>query len=155
MSLCILYATVGGTTEQIARQAADYLTARGHAVECVDVSLLAASDLAAWDRVIFGCSTYDEGEMNPLAAAFFDQLAAARVKAPHVRVAIFGLGESIYPSFCTGADRAGEAWEVVGANVVSPILKLDMLEWDADARTRVIHDWLDEILPKLAAGRQA
>jgi len=145
MKILILYASHSGNTESIALHAKDMLIDSGHQARLMDVSRDNELNLCGEDHIIFGCSTHGDGELNAEAEAFFDKLRAENADLDKVRAAIFGLGESVYPDFCRAAELAKDEFEFLNARVISPILKIDMMDFDQVKRTRDLSAWLDEV----------
>ena len=117
----------------------------GHKTVCLDALSHGALDLTNFDGIIFGCSTHGEGELNPEAERYFERLHTKDVDFNGKAVAIFGLGESVYPCFCSSVPIAEKKFMSLGARVILPSLKIDMMEFDQKAREKQLIDWLKRV----------
>lgn len=147
MEIPIYYATLTGQTAYIAEVVSSCLqnTLSIEApVHDVDGK---ASDFMT-PGGIFGCSTYGTGDPNPIAELFLEKLVQDKVSLNGSRIALFGLGESIYPDFCCSVDVAAETFEALGAEIIQPMLKLDTL-CNGDEIYEQIKAWVEIVAPKL------
>lgn len=147
MKLPVYYATLTGQTAYIAQIISNHLqNTYSLEVPICDVS----ENVFNYKKssVIFGCSTYGTGDPNPVAELFLEKLVQNKVSLNGLRIALFGLGESIYPDFCCSVDAVAEIFESLGAEIIQPILKLDMLCSD-DEINQQIKAWVYMTAPKL------
>ena len=143
MNIVILYASLTGYTEYIADQIKMYLSRLGHKTVCFDVDSI--HEIPSGDLLLFGCSTYHSGDLNPIAEQFLERFAKERMSIPSTKVAVFGLGESIYPEFCTSTELATEFFESQQCQVIKPGLKIDMLQPQSENQ-KEIELWIDNVL---------
>lgn len=143
MNIVILYASLTGHTEYIADQIKIYLSCLGYKAACFDVENI--NEIPSCDLLLFGCSTYHSGDLNPIAEKFLEKLTKERMSIPSTKVAVFGLGESIYPEFCASTELATEFFESQKCQVIKPDLKIDMLQPQYENQ-REIESWIDNVL---------
>lgn len=147
MELPIYYATLTGQTTHVAQVISNYIQCRlPITAPTKDVDEHTPDHLASYS--IFGCSTYGTGDPNPAAELFLEKLAKDNLSLDGLSVALFGLGESIYPDFCGSVDVAEKTFRALGAVIIQPTLKLDML-CSGNEINEQIKRWVDTITPKL------
>lgn len=143
MNIVILYASLTGYTEYIADQITMYLSCLGHKAVCFDVDSI--NEIPSCDLLLFGCSTYHSGGLNPIADKFLEKLTKERMSISNTKVAVFGLGESIYPEFCASTELAIEFFQSHQCQVIKPGLKIDMLQPQSENQ-KEIELWIDNVL---------
>ena len=73
----ILFGSVTGTAENVARNAARMARARGHEVRITELDEISMEELAEMKDLLVFIATYGEGEMPDTAELFWAALAAA------------------------------------------------------------------------------
>jgi flavodoxin I len=100
MKILILFSTMMGTTEEVAKRIQKNLMASGNQIDLYNVFDNPEIDFAEYDVLIMGAPTYDEGlEIN--MKQYIDQQNPNLSKQ---KIAIFGLGDKMYPQYCTSVD---------------------------------------------------
>lgn len=145
MNISILYATLTGYSESVAMDLSDMLKDMGWEVTMTDVTQLVKPYAPLEGNVIFGCSTYGDGDLNDIAEEFLESLRSVKLDLSHANVAIFALGESIYPDFCGAGQLAKEAFESLNARVIEPIMSIDTLELDQEKKKQDFLSWTTHI----------
>jgi flavodoxin I len=104
----IFYGSSGGNTEGVAKNIAKKLGVG--ADDIYDVGKAKASDLAAYDVLLFGSSTWGLGDLQDDWESFIQPVASADLSAK--KIALFGCGDSSsYPdTFC---DAIGKIYQTV------------------------------------------
>ena len=131
----ILYATVSGNAEELARVAAATLRAHERACVVENAAEFAAARLREFAAALVVASTWGEGEPPPDAAAFCDALAAPELHLDSLRYAVLALGSSSYRDFCAGGRLIDERLAARGARRLLPRrdcdtkFKADFQEW--------------------------
>ena len=125
----IFYGSTTGTTEQVAQ---DIAKALGVGSEDVyDVTNTAPSKVADYDVVIFGASTWGDGDLQDNMHDFLDGVGALSLSGKYA--AVFGCGdESMSETFC---NAVGEMYEVLvktGATMVGQF-NADAYDYDKSA----------------------
>ncbi|PJE77248.1 hypothetical protein COV05_00140 [Candidatus Uhrbacteria bacterium CG10_big_fil_rev_8_21_14_0_10_48_16] len=145
MNISILYATLTGYSESVAMDLSGILKDMGWEVTMTDVTQLAKPHAPLEGNIIFGCSTYGDGDLNDIAEEFIESLRSAKLDLSHANMAIFALGESIYPDFCGAGQLAKEAFESLNAQVIEPIMSIDTLELDQEKKKQDLLSWATHI----------
>lgn len=111
----IFYGTTTGTTEEVADMIAKALNVADEDVK--NVSNASPSDVENYDLLIFGCSTWGDGDMQEDMHDFLDGVAAMSLKGKEV--ALFGCGdESMTDTFCNAVGEMYDMLKSTGADFV-------------------------------------
>ncbi len=123
----ISYATMSGNTQKVAVHIGEELKKNMSDIEpkLVDMMELTEELFAEFDLIILGSSTWTDGEFNPISLEFFNQLQGSTSDLSRFHFAVFGLGESYYPEFCTVVEKMTEILKAKNAIIVGNPLKLD------------------------------
>ncbi len=139
----IAYATTSGNTEAVADWVFDVFLDKEHDVDLMDCVDLKAEHLAdGYDMVVFGLPTYgcDEIEIQEDFEPILNKLEQAGLAGK--KVAVFGLGDEIYPHFCGAVDVVIEKLRACQATLVSEPLKINDPH---DEHKDEIHAWAEAI----------
>lgn len=114
MSTGIFYASNTGNAEEIANKIAEQLGG----VEVFDISSTSVEDIANFDKVIIGGSTWGEGELNDDWDESWDAFTALDLSSK--TIALFGLGDqdSYADEFCNALGIIYEHVNSTGANII-------------------------------------
>lgn len=113
----IFYGSSTGTTADIASRIAKYLNVAADDIH--DVAKSAPSDVAPYDVLVFGTSTWGAGELQDDWYDFLDGVAALDLKDKEI--ALFGCGdETMSDTFCGGVGELHKRLEGTGAKFVAP-----------------------------------
>jgi flavodoxin I len=117
-SVGIFYGSSTGNTETAAKLIVKELGS--DIATALDVAKAKASDLESFTNIIFGASTWGDGDIQDDFEDFLDEIASANLAGK--KVAIFGLGDQdMYPDSFVDAigdiynKLQGKACEIVGA----------------------------------------
>lgn len=118
----IVFGSTMGNTETVADLIAESLN---HEVKVVNVTEVEPSDIKEADLVLFGSSTWGDGELQEDFEDFIDEITPELVGEKDV--AVFGCGDEMsYPDeFCAATDIIREKCEAAGANIVAENLRVD------------------------------
>ncbi len=117
-TICILYGTTTGNTEEVSRTLADLLQIEGFTVTLHNVHERHLDVAEHYDHLILAGSTWNEGELQDDWADVLDEFTALKLKDK--KVAILGLGDQAgYPEYFVDgmADLAAAAGKA-GAKIV-------------------------------------
>lgn len=111
----IFYGSTTGTTAGVARQIAKELGVADTDVH--DMSKSSPSDVAPYDVLIMGTSTWGDGDMQDDAHDFADGLQGLSLKGK--KVALFGCGdETMADTFCNGVEEFLEYVKPTEATII-------------------------------------
>ncbi len=123
MKIKIIFETQTGTTQYVAEVMQKGLTAMGHQVDLHSVRYDGAEPhLENYDVVLFGAPTYEDGKIETTMRVFLTRFTPDLSKH---KVAVFGLGNSMYPQFCIAADVLKEWVEQNHGVLITPLLRID------------------------------
>lgn len=148
----VLFATMSGNTERVAEYLKQEIPKVLPELETTVSNMIDATEdiFMDFDLIIIGSSTWTDGTLNPIAEEFFDRLTQSETRFDHKKFAIFGLGESYYPEFCTVVEITTEFVTTRGGVVIGEGLKLDgyvdenMQEAVTAWITSILHSFQDE-----------
>ena len=149
MKILITYASITGNTEKVARFLYRYAKQKlaQDQVVLADMTELSPDKLAQYQLIVMGCSTWMDGDMNDVGLNFFDQLEATDVDLQNTQLALFGLGDKRYHTYCTAVEIMAQKLKHKNAVVSSNYLKID-----GTPDEKVLSDtqnWLDQIVKEL------
>lgn len=119
MKSLVLYGTLTGMTGEIAQNLYDRLTTElpEAGVELKSVREVTPDGLLEYDKILFGCSTWDHGIPSPDVEEFLSTLMLQKPDYSNLKFALFGLGDSAYEIFCGALPLMQEDLERVKAQV--------------------------------------
>lgn len=137
MKILILFSTMMGTTEEVAKRIQKNLMTSGNQVDLFNVFDDSQANVSNYDVLILGAPTYDEGlEVN--MKQYIDEQNPNLSKQ---KTAIFGLGDKMYPKYCTSVDIL-EKWVIKNSGKLS----IESLRIDGYPLTMEFIDvWVKEI----------
>lgn len=143
----ILYATMSGNTEKVALHISQEIPKTLPDNEVVLMDMMEATEdvFLGFDLIFIGSSTWTDGEFNPIAEEFLGRLSESQIDFAMKKFAVFGLGESYYPRFCTIVEKTTDLIKSKNGDVIGEQLKLDgyvdenMLESVTVWTTNIIH----------------
>ena len=121
----LVFGSTTGNTEALSEHVAKGLERGMSSVTVKDVSEASADELADYDAIVFGCSTWGEGDLQDDFIDF--QEAMDGVSLDGKKAAVFGPGDSEdYPdSFCTAVDILEKTLKSNGSEIVVESFKVD------------------------------
>ena len=142
----ILFGSVTGTAENLARSAAKLARARGHDVNITELDEVSMDDLATMDDVLIVVSTYGEGEMPFNAELFWDEIEAAPPVLQGLKYGVLALGDTAYEQFCQAGKDIDAMLEACGATRRVDRVDCD-LNYEKDAQA-----WIEAAIPMAGGG---
>lgn len=141
--ILILYGSTTGNTEMVAEQIMSCL--EEHEVDLQDVADASQEDLASYDLLVVGASTWDDGKLQQDFRDFVDGLD---VDLSDKKAAVFGLGDSTYPDFCKAAPILEQIFTNLGAKLVVDALKIDGFPDEVENEEK-IDAWSQELAKQI------
>lgn len=115
--------TLGGA-EYVAEHLAELLTEDGHNTEIenqADLNNIATSGL--W---IIVCSTHGAGDFPDNFQNFASQIIEQKPDCSELKLAVVGLGDSSYDTFCAAGKKIEQMLVDLGAKLIAPRLDIDV-----------------------------
>lgn len=144
--ILVSFATMSGNTERVAQYINSELPkiSPETQVSLVNMMELAEELFNEHDLNILGSSTWTDGEFNPISEEFFNRLSASTIDLNGVKFAIFGLGESYYPEFCTVVEKMENVIKSKNGLIITESLKLD--GYVDDNMLHSVGEWLNQFV---------
>lgn len=147
MKINITYATILGTSQGLAEDLEDELSAT-HDVSVTDIMHLTLDDLYDGSFYVFISSTTGRGELPDSATDFVEDLNDAKPDLSALNFAIFGLGDMGYAeTFNMGSQRLADLLTGFGANQIGERGLHDASAGDEPEDIAI--PWVNGILAKL------
>ncbi|MCK4459284.1 MAG: flavodoxin [Methanosarcinales archaeon] len=121
----LIYGSTTGNTEALSLHVAAGLKQGGADVTVKDVADTGVDELASYDAIVFGCSTWGDGELQDDFIDFHADLDGASLDGK--KAAVFGPGDSDdYPdTFCEAVDILEKTLRDSSAEIVAESFKID------------------------------
>ena len=139
----ILFGSVTGTAENVARNAAKMARARGHEVRITELDEISMEELAEMKDLLVFIATYGEGEMPFNAEVFWDELEITGQTLEGLNYGVLALGDTAYEQFCQAGRDIDEKLEELGAN-----RRIERVDCDLNYE-KVAEAWIDRAIPVL------
>ncbi|NLW45623.1 MAG: flavodoxin [Syntrophomonadaceae bacterium] len=120
----IVYGSNTGNTETLAGALAEELQSRFE-VNVQNVADITPDDIMAYDLILLGSSTWDDGELQEDFQDFYEEMD--RLDLSGKKVAVFGPGDSSWEDYCRAVDLLEEKSRELKADIIAPGFK-----WDGD-----------------------
>lgn len=130
--MVIVFASMSGNTEELAEIIEQELKQSNAKVSIFQIGLddIMAFDLVQYDVILFGTYTWGDGDLPYELEDFYDDIEAEDLTGK--KVALFGSCDSFYPVFGGALDKMAEQFRKTGAQVLEPIVKVDLAADDTD-----------------------
>lgn len=119
----LVYASMTGTTRDMADSVVEGLLESCVAVEVKEAIDTSASDLDVYDNVVFGLYTWGDGDLPDEFLDLYDEMRDMDLSGK--RAAVFGCGDSSYRYFAVAGDMLSKRLENRGAAVMQRTVKAD------------------------------
>ncbi|MEL6952395.1 MAG: flavodoxin domain-containing protein [Pseudomonadota bacterium] len=139
----ILFGSVTGTAENVARDAARKARSRGHHVRICELDEITMDELMEMEDVLVVIATYGEGEMPFNAEMFWDELEAIEPPLDTLSYSVLALGDTAYKQFCQAGKDLDARFEELGATRRLERVDCD-LNYERDAAA-----WIDKVIPQI------
>jgi sulfite reductase (NADPH) flavoprotein alpha-component len=148
VSVLILYGTVTGNAEAVAKKLAEALRLTGLTVRVRDMAHCRPNVLAQANCVLVVASTYGDGEPPDDAAPFWEAVVHGNsLDLTGVRFSVLALGNTTYDHFCKCGRELDLALERHGVARLYPRIDCDV-DYDAPAKR-----WMDGVVAILRQER--
>lgn len=146
MKILINYATVSGNSAMLSQQLHDKLKAVHGDIEFIykDAEDCHSEDHSQYDLVLFISSSWDDGDLNLVAEDYLNAMA----DLSGVKFALIGLGDSSYPHFCGGLEKAEVKLKEKGAQIVGSPHQID--GFIEDPIVEAAYQWAEGIIGGLS-----
>ncbi len=144
--ILVSFATMSGNTERVAQYINSELPKISPETQVSLVNMMELTEelFNEHDLNILGSSTWTDGEFNPISEEFFNRLSASTIDLNGVKFAIFGLGESYYPEFCTVVEKMENVIKSKNGLIITESLKLD--GYVDDNMLHSVGEWLNQFV---------
>jgi flavodoxin I len=123
MKTIIVFTSMTGNTELMARTIADEFTKSGFHVELKDALEVDPAILQNYDNIMIGSYTWGDGDLPDEIMNFFEELK--EVDLTGKTAAVFGPGDSSYQHFARAVDLFEELLKDQGCYILASGLKID------------------------------
>ena len=153
----IIYGTETGNSKKIASQLQATFKKNKIQAKAIDVFQYDVSKLDKESLVLFVMSTQGEGEFPQNAVGFYEKLKDSTIDLSNLSFAVFGLGDSSYPLFCSAGVLLDEVLAEKGAKRLLPLVKADVdfadlvIGWENDLQLTFQNQSLSEIVLKTSS----
>ncbi|WP_066393451.1 flavodoxin [Neobacillus mesonae] len=120
----IVYTSMSGNTEEIANDIAKGINEAGAAVQIKDILQADPADLEAYDGILLGTYTWDDGNLPDEFLDFYEDMDTLRLQGKPA--AVFGSCDSYYEHHGGAVDILIEKLTELGANIILDGLKIDL-----------------------------
>lgn len=130
--ILLIYASTTGNTELIADVIADALLERKHDVKIksFDFDAIDVEEILAYDAVLIGTHTWDDGDLPYEVEDFYDDLGDVDITGSIFGV--FGSADSFYDTYGGAVDLIADRAQSLGAEVLPERLKIELSPDDDD-----------------------
>ncbi|WP_191561896.1 flavodoxin [Metabacillus idriensis] len=119
----IIYASMSGNTEDIAKLIGNSLVENAIEVTYKEIEYCSIEELLQYDRILVGSYTWGDGDLPYEAEDFYDELEGADLTGK--KIGCFGSGDHSYPKFCEAVALFNDRCMSTGASVYSEMLKIE------------------------------
>lgn len=123
MNTIIVYVSMTGTTELMARSIEKELIKGGDQVIVKDAIETFAEELKPYERILIGSYTWGDGDLPDEAIDFYEELKNMNLTGKEA--AVFGPGDSSYDHFARAVDIFEETLQKQGCHMITKGLKVD------------------------------
>ena len=121
----LIFGSTTGNTEMLSEHVAAGLERGMAKVTVKNVTEASVDELVDYDAIVFGCSTWGEGDLQDDFVDFHEAMDGISLEGK--KAAVFGPGDSedYADSFCTAVDILEETLKKCGAEIVAESFKVD------------------------------
>ncbi len=142
MILDILYATVTGNAEMVAKKLKELAIKDGFVVNLNEMNFHNINTFKQLRSVAIITSTYGDGDVPEMGLDFWEELNSSNDKLPNMKYGLIALGDRSHEEFCGAGRKISKKLEKLEANKI-----IKNLECDGD--TEGSYEWSLDFLEKL------
>tara|TARA_Y100001970_G_C14102635_1_gene786357 strand:+ start:328 stop:786 length:459 start_codon:yes stop_codon:yes gene_type:complete len=142
MNLNILYATVTGNAEMVAKKLENLASEEGFETNLAEMNDYTVKSFSQLENVAIITSTYGDGDVPEMGADFWDELSKSNDKLNDIRYGLIALGDRSHEQFCGAGKKISKKLDSLKCKKV-----IDNLECDGD--TEGSYEWSIKFLKKL------
>ncbi len=142
MELNILYATVSGNAEMVAKKLKKLALDDGIAVSLNELNYHTIQTFKKLNNVAIITSTYGDGDVPEMGAEFWEELKVSKSEMPDVSYGLIALGDRSHTNFCGAGKKISSKLELLKCKKI-----IDNLECDGD--TEGTYEWSKSFLKNL------
>lgn len=120
----VLYASMSGNTEGIAKLIEEGIMEAGGQVELKEIMDAKPEDLLDYEGILLGSYTWGDGELPDEFLDFYDEMDGLDLSGK--KIAVFGSGDHAYIHYCAAVDILETKVKECGAELVQEGLKIEM-----------------------------
>ncbi len=121
--ILIVYCSMTGNTETIAKMVEEGIIEGGSEVVRKDVLEVDANEILDYEAVILGSYTWGEGEIPDEFLDYYDEINGLDFTGK--KFAVFSSGDTSYDNFCGAVDILENRIEVNGGQIVLKSIKIE------------------------------
>lgn len=140
----IVYGSTTGNTEMVAEQLMDCLADADPVLQ--DIADTKPEDLTEYDFLVIGSSTWDDGLLQQDFRDFVGD--GLDIDLSGKKMAIFGLGDTMYPDFCESANILEESFTDLGGKIVVDSMRIDGFP-DEPENEEKVEAWCEQVKAQL------
>jgi flavodoxin I len=138
--ILIVYGSTMGNTEKLAEKIITELKSEGIDIISKNVTDATIDDFSDYNILLFGSSTWGDGDLQDDFADFIPKLESADLKGK--KGAVFGPGDSNYDKFCEAVTIIEDTVKNCGLDLYVNGLKID---GEIDDSEDLIHEWVHNL----------
>ena len=142
MNLNILYATVTGNAEMVAKKLHGLALEKGFTSSINEMNYHTIETFKKLDNVAIITSTYGEGEVPESGLDFWEDLKATETKINNLNYGLIALGDRNHDKFCNAGKEISKKLDSLKCNKI-----VENLECDGD--TEGSYEWSLKFLDRL------
>lgn len=128
--ILMIYASMSGNTEGIAKLIEEGIIEAGGQVELKEILEAKPQDLLSYDGILLGSYTWGEGELPDEFLDFYEDMDGLDLSGK--KIAVFGSGDHAYIHYCAAVDILEKKVTELGAELVQEGLKIEMSPYGSE-----------------------
>ena len=142
MKIDILWASMFGNAEDVARNFEDIATKRAHEVNLVELNDVTPEKLQEMKFAVIVTSTTGQGDLPHNGEDFWDWLENSNTKFENLTYSVCALGDSSHHHFCGAGNKVNNKLKELGASQFKEIIECDGDDEGSE-------EWFKELLKEI------